>query len=75
MRVLGAPGATDEYVGGDKSLRFVRCRKCGCVTHWQLIEPREVGRMGANARNFEPDAVESVRVRMLDGASTWKYQD
>jgi len=31
--------------------------------------------MGVNARNFEPGAVASVRIRLLDGASTWKYLD
>jgi hypothetical protein len=31
--------------------------------------------MGVNARNFAPRAVASVRIRLLDGASTWKYLD
>jgi hypothetical protein len=31
--------------------------------------------MGVNARNFEPAALESVRIRLLDGADTWKYLD
>jgi hypothetical protein len=31
--------------------------------------------MGVNARNFEPAVLESIRVRRLDGASTWKYLD
>jgi hypothetical protein len=26
-------------------------------------------------RNFEPDALGEVRIRLLDGASTWKYID
>ena len=28
---------------------------------------------GVNARNFEPAAVAGVKVRLLDGADTWKY--
>jgi hypothetical protein len=75
VRVVGASGTTDQYVWGDKSLRFIRCGNCGCVTHWQSIEPREGGRMGVNARNFEPGAVAFVRIRLLDGAATWKYLD
>ena len=28
-----------------------------------------------NARNLEPEAIASVRVRRLDGAKTWKFLD
>jgi hypothetical protein len=75
VRVVSAPGATDEYAWGEKSLKFVRCSTCGCVTHWEAVEPHEDGKMGVNARNFEPSAVKSARIRLLDGASTWKYLD
>jgi len=75
VRVAGASGATSEYSWGDKALRFVRCGNCGCITHWERINPREDARMGVNARNFEPSALASIRVRRLDGASTWKYLD
>jgi hypothetical protein len=75
VRVTRAPGATSEYCWGDKSLRFVRCATCGCVTHWEPIRPTPGSRMGVNARNFEPGALGSVRIRRLDGASTWKYLD
>ena len=75
VRVAGAPGATRGYCWGDKSLRFVRCATCGCVTHWEPIRPTPSSRMGVNARNFEPGALGSVRIRRLDGASTWKYLD
>jgi hypothetical protein len=56
-------------------LRFVRCSTCGCITHWEPMQSREDSKMGVNARNFEPGSLESVRVRLLDGASTWKYLD
>jgi hypothetical protein len=75
VRITRAPGATSEYSWGDKSLTFVRCNTCGCITHWEPIRPQEGGRMGVNARNFEPGSLESVRIRLLDGASTWKYLD
>ena len=75
VEVKAARGATREYAWGDKNLRFVRCGTCGCVTHWTLMQPNEDSRMGVNARNFEPDAIASVRVRRLDGASTWKFLD
>jgi len=31
--------------------------------------------MGVNFRNFDPAVVESIRVRRLDGARTWKFLD
>jgi hypothetical protein len=37
--------------------------------------PRGRCRMGVNARNFEPASLGSVRIRLLDGASTSKYLD
>jgi hypothetical protein len=75
VRVIGAPGATSEYSWGDKTLRFVRCNTCGCITHWEPILRKEDSRMGVNARNFEPGSLGSVRIRLLDGASTWRYLD
>ena len=54
VRVTSAPGATSDYCWGDKSLRFVRCGTCGCVTHWEPVRPEEGSKMGVNARNFDP---------------------
>lgn len=75
VRVDGAPSSTSAYAWGDKRLRFVRCSTCGCITHWERIHPTADSRVGVNARNFEPNALGPVRIRLLDGASTWKYVD
>jgi hypothetical protein len=75
VRVKAAPDATSDYAWGDKTLRFVRCRTCGCITHWAPMRPEEGSKMGVNARNFEPSSIGSARIRRLDGASTWKYLD
>jgi len=53
-RRYGTLWATGSYSWGRKALRFVRCRKCGCVTHWQRMRSRQPNYMGVNARNFEP---------------------
>lgn len=66
-------GATVAYSWGDRQLRFVRCRACGCVTHWEPIQPTSFSRVGINARNFEPSSIGPVRIRLLDCATTWKY--
>jgi hypothetical protein len=75
VRVHGASQATDEYAWGDRTLKFVRCAICGCVTHWEPIQRKAESRMGVNARNFAPSVLGPVRIRRLDGASTWKYLD
>jgi hypothetical protein len=75
LRIEHAPGATAEYRWGDRRLRFVRCARCGCVTHWQSVQGTAASRMGVNARMFEPEALGEVRIRRLDGARTWKFLD
>ena len=75
VKVAGHPENTAEYIWGDKTLRIVRCRTCGCVTHWEPLKPAPDSRMGVNTRNFDPGAIGPVRIRRFDGASTWKFLD
>ena len=75
VRVISRPGATRNYCWGDMSLNFVRCNTCGCVTHWAPVDATVHSRMGVNVRNFEPEVIGDVRIRRLDGASSWKYLD
>ena len=75
VRVHLQPGTAHEYVWGDRQLRFVRCGACGCVTHWEALDPGPASRMGVNARNFDPGELGNVRLRRLDGAESWKFLD
>ncbi len=75
VRVFGHPEKTEAYVWGDKTLRTIRCRNCGCVTHWEPIEPKPSEKHGVNIRNFEPSQLGSFRIRLFDGADTWKFID
>lgn len=75
VRVSAPPGGTQTYAWGRKSLEFVRCSHCGCVTHWQRISPARDDRIGINARNFAPEQLGDVRIRRLDGAVTEAYLD
>ena len=75
VKVRAKRGALRSYSWGEKSLRFVRCGTCGCITHWEPVQVTKASRMGVNARNFEPSLLAGVRVRRLDGASTWKFLD
>ncbi len=65
--------ATDDYVWGDKSLKFIRCKQCGCVMQWKSLTIDADTNTGVNARNFEPSILTNVPVRRLDGADTWEY--
>jgi hypothetical protein len=75
IHIRHARGAVDHYSWGDKQLRFVRCATCGCLIAWQSVAHPRRGRMGINARNLDPAAIAGVRIRHLDGASTWKFLD
>ena len=72
VRIHAAKRKTRRYSWGDRQIRFVRCGTCGCVTHWQPVRLLRDSRIGINARNFDPAELGTVRIRYLDGASTWK---
>ena len=73
VRLAASPGTTDEYSWGDKTLKFIRCKRCGCVMQWKSLSIGKGIRTGVNARNFDPAELGAVRIRLLDGAKTWKY--
>jgi hypothetical protein len=74
VQVKPATGATDTYSWDDRSIEFHRCRQCGCVTHWQALDPTR-DRIGVNARLIAPEIVARARLRHLDGANTEQYLD
>ena len=73
VSVQGHPENTESYVWGDRSLKTIRCKTCGIVTHWEPIDAVAGARHGVNLRNFEPGLLETVVVRRFDGADTWKF--
>jgi hypothetical protein len=74
IRVTAARGATETYSWNRKNIRFVRCRTCGFVTHYERTDAK-ADQGAVNARGFPLDVLESIRVRRLDGARTKKYLD
>lgn len=74
-RIACPPRELSHYSWGDESLRFFRCKTCGCITHWLPVKLARAARMGVNARHFEPRDIATARIRRLDGADTWKYSD
>jgi hypothetical protein len=75
VRIEGHPENTTDYVWGDKCLRTVRCKTCGCMTHWEPIDGQLGARHGVNLNNFEPSLQAAVPVRHFDGADTWTFID
>ncbi len=73
VELIASPQSTDEYMWGDRSLKFIRCSNCGCVLQWKSLVVGERTRTGVNVRNFAPCALGDVKIRLLDGADTWKY--
>jgi hypothetical protein len=69
MRVFSS-----KYAWGDKTLAYVRCKHCGCVAHWEPLDPKLCLRMAVNIRNFDPKAFD-VPIRRFDGADTLGYID
>jgi hypothetical protein len=75
VRIEGHPQNTEEYIQGDRTLRTVRCKTCGCATHWEPLDPKRNPRHGVNLNNFPPGLLERVEVRRFDGADTWTFID
>lgn len=75
VRVEAAEGATQSYAWGERSLRFVRCARCGVLTHWEPVVRDGAAKMGVNTRLFDPGVLGAPRVRHLDGADTWAFLD
>jgi len=75
VRVVCARDAASVYVWRNGALEFYYCKTCGCVTHHERARKRSNNAVAVNARMMEPEAIASVRIRKLDGASTWKYLD
>jgi hypothetical protein len=64
-----------EYVWGERTLRTMRCRGCGCATHWEPLSAKDGGWHGVNLRMFPPELIQQVRVRRFDGAQSWTFLD
>lgn len=74
-RMVSARGATSVYAWRNRSLEFHRCKRCGCVTHYEHARKRPDSTVAVNARMMEPEAIAGVRIRNFDGASSWRYLD
>jgi hypothetical protein len=63
------------YVWGDKEIEFYHCRICGSCTHYEVLTKDPASRFTINGRCFAPEDLAPIKVRLFDGADTWKYLD
>jgi hypothetical protein len=74
VHIQAPKGGLSRYAWRRKIRAYIRCKTCGCVTHYQYIKKWGRGTVGVNATNFEPGVLQGVRVRKLDGAATWTWK-
>ncbi|MEQ1756556.1 MAG: GFA family protein [Micropepsaceae bacterium] len=73
IKLTYAPDDAIHYVWGDKSLATVSCKRCGCTTHWENLDPSPTARMAVNTNMADPIVIKGLRIRLFDGADTWKF--
>lgn len=61
-------GDTEAYVWGSKTLSFNRCKKCGCMTHYTIVEGADTEpRVAVNCRMMEREEFEGLESEQSDG--------
>ncbi len=68
LRIHFKKEASVYYLWGDKAVEFHRCNLCGCLTHYKTTQKCDVNKMAVNMRLAEPDMLDALLVRKIDGA-------
>ena len=71
-RVVSGQRSLSVYRFRNGGIEFNHCKVCGVVTHYEWARKTPDSKFVVNARNLDPDVVASTRIKMLDGAATWK---
>lgn len=66
VRITHRPSAVETYEYDNKTFRYIRCRRCGCVTHYERFNTADNDRIAVNARMLDSDAIASIPIRSLD---------
>jgi len=75
VKVTAVEPGIHPYSHGDKQLVFNSCEVCGCTTHYTMVEAGPQTRLAVNYRMFGEDVLKKLKIRIFDGAATWKYLD
>lgn len=73
VTVTAAEDMLAGYSTGDKILEIMRCKNCGCTTHWVPLNGDD--RMAVNMNMVDPMTIKDDRIRHFDGADTWAFVD
>jgi hypothetical protein len=68
-RVVAKRGNLSVYTWKNGTLEFYRCRRCGCITHYERSKKRPDSTLAINANLLDPADIASVRVRKFNGAT------
>lgn len=73
VQVQARTDAMDSYVWGSGTLRWFRCKNCGCFTHHEAARTKKLDpRTGVNLRMVDPCLLAGITVQLRDGAAdTW----
>lgn len=63
------------YAWQSRKLTFHHCRVCGCTTHYSVPDGDGRRVRAVNARMLPADETAQARIRLFDGAESWKYLD
>lgn len=74
VRIEAPRGGLARYSWKRRIRSYFRCKRCGCVTHYRYRKQDRGYPIAVNAANFDPADLKAVRVRQLDGASTWTWK-
>ena len=75
VTILRSGGGTRPYVWGDRTLEVHSCENCGCVTHWENLQPEIRDVIAVNMRLARPDVMARLPVRNFDGADSGEFID
>ena len=68
VKVISNDDALDSYTWGDECIDFLRCKRCGCVTHYTCRPKAAMDRVGVNYSMMEADVIAELPIRNFDGA-------
>ena len=69
VRILVGADGEQCYVWGDGELEFVRCARCGCITHYRVRTGLPEPRIALNFRMAAEGWDRDIPRRYFDGAS------
>lgn len=64
---------TKVYLWGQKNRSYHACEICHCVTHYTQLRNDGSNRVAINTRMVNPEQTNGIKIRMFDGAVSFKY--